>query len=184
MRKVMETGRAAPWAEKMKTLCGVVDVVLSITHQRLYRSAVDVIAALQSDGQASNALRYWHTSFNGVALISNRQTPRHRDCKTHYTWYDVLVTTGTYSAGIFEITPLGIRLRYRSGTLIALCGALMEHAASSGGGERVCWAFFMRNDVHDWAQAKRAHWSEYAEVVNDVKDNSASRAALEGVQWW
>jgi hypothetical protein len=39
-------------------------------------------------------------------------------------------------------------------------GLTLEHAVDSFKGERVCYAYFMRDRVHEWAQVPGKDWME------------------------
>ncbi|KAI0344797.1 hypothetical protein BDW22DRAFT_1318686, partial [Trametopsis cervina] len=99
---------------------------------------------LSADTRFNETLNPWAYPSHGLAIISNRQTPLHRDRKTSTGMYDVLATCGKYGDGDFMIEELGIRLRYKSGTIISLAGGLLRHGAEVEDGERVALVSFMR----------------------------------------
>ncbi len=110
----------------------------------------------------------WASAFNGVAVIVNRATPFHRDTNSKCPWYDMLVTVGTYEEADMELPGYGIRLEYRPGSAVALCGAALSHGVEAADGDRVSYAWFMRSQIHMYTQVKSAHWAElnmYSESV-------------------
>ena len=160
MSKLLDQGDAQEWHRLMEPVAAVINAILCATHHELYRAAEETIGALHREGKFDSALKHWPSVFNAMALISNRQSPLHRDDKTWQTFYDILLTVGGYKIADLAITGLGARLDYRSGTVVALCAAILEHGAEVQSGERICWAFYMRRDLFQYAQVKMPHWAE------------------------
>ncbi len=50
-----------------------------------------------------------------------------------------------------ELLGLGISLEYGPDTVVGLLGNVLEHTVPSVIEDRVCYAYFMRNNVHEWA---------------------------------
>jgi len=57
-----------------------------------------------------------------------------------------------------ELPGLGITLEYGPGTVVGISGKVVEHAVPSFEGDRVCYAYFMRNNVHEWAKVLGSDW--------------------------
>ena len=49
-------------------------------------------------------------------------------------------------------------LEYGPGTVVGLSGMILEHEVSDFEGERVCYAYFMRDSVHEWAKVRPGTW--------------------------
>ena len=105
-----------------------------------------------------DVLSQWTSVFNGVSVIFNRLTPAHRDGNTRKQWYDLLVTLGHYRNCNLELPGLGLSLEYGPGTVVGLLGSTLEHEVSHFEGERVCYAYFMRDNVHEWARVPGNSW--------------------------
>jgi len=73
-------------------------------------------------------------------------------------WYDMLATLGSYRNCNFELPGLRITLDYGPGTVVGLLGKVLEHAVPNFDGDRVCYAYFMKNNVHEWAKAPSGNW--------------------------
>ena len=160
MKQMLAKGNAQEWNTRMQPVAAVVNAILCATHLELYNAAKATIAALRSERQFDAALDCWPSMFSAMALMSNRQTPRHRDNKTWHTFYDIILTVGQYNVADFAITGLGASLNYSPGTIVALCAAILEHAVEVETGERVCWVFYMRRDIFQYAGVKIPHWAE------------------------
>jgi hypothetical protein len=57
-----------------------------------------------------------------------------------------------------ELLGLGISLEYGPGTVVGISGHMLEHAVPSFEGDRVCYVYFMRNNVHEWAKVLGSDW--------------------------
>ena len=146
--------------------------VLSIMHGELYQAgresliwlgrwAHDVNAAEMKD-----ALSEWSSAFNGLSVISNRETPPHRDGNSLSEAYDLLVTVGPYKDGWLDLHTLGVRLKYGSGTICALSGRTVRHSVPACDGDRLCLAFYMRNNIHRFISVNNTNWSTYDAVCH------------------
>ena len=105
-----------------------------------------------------DVLSQWMSVFTGVAVMSNRFTPAHWDRSSRCNWYDMLATLGAYRSCNLELPGLGISLEYGPGTVVGISGNVLEHAVRSFEGDRVCYAYFMRNNVHEWASVPVSDW--------------------------
>jgi hypothetical protein len=144
-------------AESLAILSGVIRVI----HPELYQMGLTSIAALGQMANLQDIISIWTSIFNGILVISNRETPIHRDNLSHPEWYNLLATIGPYRSAIFELPGVGIRFRYNSGTVIGLSGRLLRHVVSESDGERVCIAYYMRDNVQRRLEAKFASWNSW-----------------------
>lgn len=104
-------------------------------------------------------LDIWGSIFNGVQVISNRETPIHRDLASEHAWYDLLATVGNYRDTEFSMPGVGYNFEYSPGTLIGLCGKLLRHGVCEAFGDRVCIAYYMRSNVQRRLGAEFAGWN-------------------------
>ena len=65
---------------------------------------------------------------------------------------------GRYQNCNLDLPGLGLSLEYGPGTVVGISGKVIEHAVHSFDGERVCYAYFMRNNVHEWAKVPASDW--------------------------
>ena len=70
----------------------------------------------------------------------------------------MLVTLGSYQNCNLELPGLGISLEYSPGMVVGISGSMLEHAVPSVEGDRVCYMYFMRNNVHEWANVPVSNW--------------------------
>lgn len=148
------------WDTCTRDISVVINSILKNVHPDQFRAGTAVYEGLAESDDDFPFLRHWRSAFNGLEVIVNRQTPPHRDAKGWRTCYDLLITTGTYGDGDFHVPDLGIRLRYKTGTIVCILGALIRHAAYTWGGkeERSCWAYFMRRELFWHFRVRAPDW--------------------------
>ena len=151
---------ALDWLDAISESNAILSAILAVIHPTLYDAGWETIKRLRGTPKIApeDVFRRWGSVFSGVSIISNRSTPPHRDGHSRKNWYDMLVTLGRYQNCKLELPGLGISLEYGPGTVVGISGAVIEHAVPSFEGDRVCYAYFMRNDVHEWAKVSASHW--------------------------
>jgi hypothetical protein len=136
------------WLASMSRVSEFLNEVLALTHPGLYSAAAKGLEVLRQRVGEKNLSKQWKSVFTGIAVISNRKTIRHRDQFGHLSWYDLLISVGTYKHAKLILHDLGAKFAYNSGTAVLLCGKLLDHEVPFwGSGDRVCWAHFMREPV-------------------------------------
>jgi hypothetical protein len=70
----------------------------------------------------------------------------------------MLVALESYQNCSFELLGLGVSLEYSSGTVVGLLGMVLEHVVLMVEGDRVCYAYFMRDNIYDWAKVLCKDW--------------------------
>ena len=139
--------------------------LLSIIHPEMFHTAMHAFSRLAANPEVSKegtevleVLSSWSSPFSGYSLISNRITPGHRDTSARPEVYDLLGTFGEYANGVLEFPGLGMTLDYPPGSLVALCGKIIQHAVPEVNGNRVCIAHYMRANVHERLQVPPVGW--------------------------
>lgn len=159
------------WDTLTKDLCTIINAILINVHPDQYRAGAEAFKCLNAAAERYPFCKHWHSAFNGVAIMSNRQTPSHRDQQGWRTCYDLLLTVGAYEDGDFHVPDLGIRLRYASGTVVCILGSRLRHAVRVWGAdaERVCWAYFMRQELLWHCGVRAPDWpSVRSSIQTDV----------------
>jgi hypothetical protein len=156
------------WLSSIAESSLVLSSIIRVIHPELFEMGMQAMQAMQACGNLIEVLNLWYSIFNGVQVISNRETPIHRDNFTRSEWYDLLATVGPYHGAIFELPGLGIRLAYNSGTVIGLCGRVLQHGVSIADGERICLAYFMRQNIQRRLGTTMATWSDWFVNINCI----------------
>jgi hypothetical protein len=138
----------------------LLNLTISLIHPDLFRTGLEMLQKLRNMNTTREIAQNWQSVYNGIAVISNRTTPSHRDRKGRPEWFDLLLN---YSNGGAKprllIKDLGMDLEYSSGTVVGVCGSIFEHEVPSWGvGERVCYAHFLREEVRDCLDVPAASW--------------------------
>jgi hypothetical protein len=134
----------------------LVSAILKIIHPDLYIAGRECLLKLlegpdcvEDPDNVKEIALLWSSVFNAMSVISNRSSPPHRDPKTRSEWYDILLTVGPYSVAWLDLPATGLRLLYKSGTFVAFSGKFLRHGVEPVDGERVCVAYYMRDNVQE-----------------------------------
>ena len=153
------------WLDAASESNMVLSSILAVIHPELYEAGRETFMHLRNHAEfqhaeAQHVLNNWTSALSGVAVIRNRITPSHRDRYSRFHWYDLLVTLGRYQKCKLHMPGLSVFLDYGPSTVVGLSGMALQHAVPKVKGERVCYAYFMRNDVHAWAGATASNWMQ------------------------
>ncbi|KAG1798400.1 hypothetical protein EV424DRAFT_1546255 [Suillus variegatus] len=118
-------------------------------------------AAKQGLDDMCRFLQHWTSVYTGAAVMCNRQSPSHRDPKCPPEGFDILTCIGGYGHGIMQLTNLGIELAYDPGVMVSYSGRLVRHGVQVAEGDRIVWAWFMRDSVHNYARTPRTEYAKY-----------------------
>ena len=102
----------------------------------------------------------WQSVYTGISIICNCLTPLHRDSKGRPEWFNVLVNYSEIgSCPQLLIDNIGLNLQYSSGMGVGFCGSVFKHGVELwGGGNRICYARFMRESVRECLDVPPAKW--------------------------
>ena len=127
------------------------NLALSLIHPDLFQSGVLMLRKLQAVKTTKAIASKWQSVYTGIQIISNHLTPLHRNSKGQPEWFDILASyCGGGSIPHLLVQDLGLELDYASGTIVGLCKTIFEHGVRAwGGGDRVCYAHFMREAVRE-----------------------------------
>ena len=155
-----KTPAALGWLHAISESNAIMSAILAVIHPKLYDAGWQTTERLRATPGIcpEEVLSRWASAFSGVAIISNRVTPPHRDGSSRNNWYDILVTLGRYRNCNLVLPGTGITLEYGPGTVVGISGKVLQHAVPSFEGDRVCYAYFMRNHVHEWAKVPGNDW--------------------------
>jgi hypothetical protein len=116
-------------------------------------------AATKDLPQMPETLQYWASVFNTLSIICNRETPDHRDHLSIPECFDILTTVGNYSYGWMRMPSLQLVLKYNSGCMMAFSGRIVRHGVDHVEGDRIAWAWYMRDSVHVYAGVPSCGWA-------------------------
>jgi hypothetical protein len=140
----------------------VCNAITSIISPALYSAGLSAIHQVQHGSVLANhhpVVDHWASAWSGCSLIVNRTTPMHRDWGAAASAYDLLVSAGTHTDCYLHLPDIGLRLRYLPSTVVGICGRVLRHEVPGWlGGERICCAYFIKDDVHGRVGLQRPCW--------------------------
>lgn len=158
------------WMTVMGDTFSLLGALTSILNPYVFNAGVEIIRTIhttpeiiQKREMLPRILGAWSTPFTALSIMTNRQTPVHRDNGSGFTVNDLLTTIGPYSNGHLDMPSLGCRFRYNSGTIASFCGRLLTHAASADG-ERLCIAQYLRESVLHTFDIEDHMWTTIADI--------------------
>ncbi|KAG2354743.1 hypothetical protein BDR07DRAFT_1494135 [Suillus spraguei] len=123
----------------------IASAALRVMHPQQYFAGLRALSHLGDKAvskelpQMPETLQYWASVFNSLSIISNRETPNHRDHLSIPECFDILTTMGNYS---------NARMR-----------RIVRHGVDGGEGDRIAWAWYMRDSVHIYAGVPSCGWA-------------------------
>jgi hypothetical protein len=142
----------------------IASAALCLMHPEQYSEGLKNMSALQ-DRALSGELPIWHilehwaSVFTALSLISNRETPYHRDPLSRAQWFDILTSTGCYPSVRMSLPSLGMEVEYAPGVMLGMSGRMVRHGVRRVDGDRICVAWYMRESVHKYTGIERGEWS-------------------------
>jgi hypothetical protein len=138
----------------------ILSAILGVIHPQLYDAGQETLNRLRQhpEIEEQDVLSKWTSVFSGISVICNGTIGAHRDIRSRYEWYDLLATIGDYQECNLELPGIGLSLEYGPGTVVGLSGMVLQHEVPDFEGERVCYANFMRDKVHEWAGIPGGTW--------------------------
>jgi hypothetical protein len=139
-----------------------INLTLSLIHPNLFTSGLLILKKLRKLKATKVTAKEWQSVYTGIAVVSNRETPPHRDSGGRPEWYDTLINySGTGGNPRLQLNSLGMDLEYSTGTVVSFCGSILEHEVRHWGtSDRACYAHFMRESVRKRFDVPPAGWVE------------------------
>ena len=141
------------WLEKHLEVSAMLGGILSIMHPQQYQQGINNLKYLASHPKLlidasllDYILELWSAPFTAITVISNRDTPRHRDVGAAHSCFDLVLTVGAARHVWFSVPGLGIDFAYNNGTVVGLSSRALVHGVHSHG-ERVCFVYHTKEVV-------------------------------------
>lgn len=148
----------------------LVSAALRVMHPQLYWASVRTHVELgrwsadQGLLDMHRLLKHWASVYTGASIMCNRQSPDHRDPKCPPEAFDILTCIGNYHHAVMQLNNLGIDLDYNPGVMVSYSGRLVRHGIRVDEGDRIVWAWFLRDSVHNYARTPRPDYARYNPV--------------------
>ncbi|KAG2029980.1 hypothetical protein BDR03DRAFT_846810, partial [Suillus americanus] len=132
----------------------IATAALRVMHPQQYWTGLQAFASLRDKAgskelpKMSETLQYWATMFNILIIICNRETLNHRDHSLIPKCFNILTSVGNYLNARMSMPSLQLEFRYDPGCMIAFSGRIVRHGVLAVEGDRIGWAWYMRDAVH------------------------------------
>ena len=138
----------------------ILSTILSIIHPQLYQAGQETLNCLRQNPKIEHqdVLQKWTSVFNSVSVICNHTSLVHQDSESWHYWYDLLATLGPYQNCNLELPGLGLLLEYGLDAVVGLSGMMLEYEVAHFNGERACYAYSMKDNIHEWAGVPGGTW--------------------------
>lgn len=157
--QTLSTPEASEWITANAKVETDLNEITSLIASDLYKDGMHSVELSKAAFPDHEGAQLWPSSFSGIDVIVNRITATHRDAGARMEWYEMLLAAGTYTTATFKVPDLGAELQYNPGTVVAICGRLLRHGVDSWeGGERICQAHYMRNNVFNRQEIQVSSW--------------------------
>lgn len=135
----------------------VMSGILAITHPQQYNMARQMKERLIQSGQCTEALQRWPMVFTAVSVITNRESPYHRDLHEGWQWFDFLLSFGPYKHAPLYLANLGVRVDNPPGTICLFGGRALLHGVRRVS-PRITLALYMRQNIQQELGIPSAGW--------------------------
>ncbi|VDB96069.1 unnamed protein product [Peniophora sp. CBMAI 1063] len=137
------------WVVEMEDSAIILSCALAIVHPEQFELSLRCLEKLCEEDEFASIAEQWAFAFSAVSVISNRETPEHRDKSSGgYGMFDLLLSIGGCPRTALELPGLGVRFAYESGTIVLFSGHVHLHTVSPSEKERMCIACYARKAVH------------------------------------
>lgn len=137
------------WVIAMSDSALVLSAILAVVHPEQFELTLKSLEALCKDESFADIAEQWAFAFNAVSVISNRETPEHRDRGSGgHGIFDLLLSIGGCSRTVLELPGIGLRLIYDSGTIVLFSGHVHLHSVSASERERMAIACYARKAIY------------------------------------
>ena len=154
--RAMKDARISEWLNTMQETQPIINALTSFIAPHTYEAGcksikeIKKIQRFRCAGTAFlNNILSWSSVFSGISVISNRKTKYHADKGGHRSVFDLLVSCGTHSDSKINVQEFKMSFQYHPGTVFAINGTFLHHGVDSWtGGDRICYAHYMKQKVH------------------------------------
>ncbi|TFY54799.1 hypothetical protein EVJ58_g8649 [Rhodofomes roseus] len=153
--------------DEIKSTTALIMAIVGVIHPAQCEIGLSTNSRLaDQDEGLKNVFTHWPSCFSAVQVISNRVSPVHLDVGASYGSFDVLATVGKFSGGHIQFPTLSIDVDQRAGSVVAFAAHLLPHSVAEFEGDRVSFAWFLKDAVGSWAGMEPVPWCKTEDVNN------------------
>ena len=174
-------GPTVEYLHKDHESLSLLGAVLALIHPQLAAIGLSVLRGFQKNLIHTRTTKnlgpvrlLYPSPSTAFSIISNRETPLHRDGKGYSPYYDIITTLGDYTDGRLEVPGVGLRFKYNPGTIVGICGKVLAHGVGAVNGDRFCHVQYFHRRVLDVIAEKypvnqwEQEWMTQCELVQDA----------------
>ena len=166
-------GIVKTWLQNIKPIQELLGSILSFTHPGLYQATLASLDQYQKLPATSKYTKDWPTVFHGFSVICNRVSKAHIDNNGSWSWYDQVLSIGSYQEATMSLPDLGGSFDYKPGTVIQFSGNLLLHQVGEWDtGDRICYAHFVKKSIFDRMKITYPDWPILSNLRNSVVPKS------------
>ena len=148
----------------------ITTAIVSIIHPHQHKQGMDVHEYLVSQKTFGEVMKYWPSTFSGFQIINNRVSPPHRDCGAPYSALDALTAIGEYSGGHIRLCNGPFEFLQPPGSVLALSSRIFEHEVTAYEGNRISFAWFVKDAIYQWAKRPQIPWSLDSTLLDEFHE--------------
>jgi hypothetical protein len=155
------------WVEdpSIAEVSALLNAITYITHKNMFAAGVGSLLVMQGIPEVRDVLPVWPSVYNALSVICNRCSPLHQDRGTLRNGLDLLVSIGGDPTLTMNWPLFKTRVAYSSGTVVLFSGASVPHQVDRSSADRVCLAFYMKEEIHRWCKVRLPNQVEYGEYL-------------------
>lgn len=150
--------------DQLRMTMTLVTAIMSVIHPEQYAAGMRMNGELMKIDELKEVFAHWPSCFTAMQVIANRVSPLHLDPGTPYSAFDALATVGNFTGGHIKFPTLPIDIDQRPGSIAAFAGHLLPHEVTEFKGDRVSFAWFLKDAVASWVETAVVPWCRETDV--------------------
>ena len=163
-RENRESGAA--FLEKVYAPNAIISAILAIIHPQQFRYGMALNDQLADQEPFKEVMAKWSSCFTGMQVINNRIIGPHRDTGGPYSSLDVIAAVGEFKGGHIHLTNSPYDFRQSPGSILALASRVFEHEVMPYEGNRISFAWFVKDALYQWAHIPEIPWAQEADILD------------------
>lgn len=151
--------------DDMSETNALMSAILSIVHPHQFRFGMAMHKALSDRKPFQDVMKHWPSCFTAMQVINNRTVPLHRDSGGPYTALDLITVIGDYTRGMVHVENCPLDFLQSPGSVLAFSPRLMLHEVREYTGNRISFAWFVKDNLYHWARIPQIPWSHANDVL-------------------
>ena len=143
--------------------------MMIILHPRAFELGSMTHTRLTESKEREEVFRHWPSCFTAMQVINNRTCPIHVDTGAPYPSLDLIATLGEFKGGHMHIANCPYDFQQPPGSIFAFSAHMLQHQIESYEGNRISFAWFMKDAVFQYAKVEQIPWAAYDDLVYELQ---------------